>query len=68
MNKKVSLLIAISILVTTMFSVATFAATANPTASTVLVDGNNVAFDAYNIADNNGENRDISSGMKLRKQ
>jgi len=53
MNKKVSLLIAISILVTTVFSIPTFAATANPTASTVLVDGNNVAFDAYNIADNN---------------
>ena len=53
MNKKVSLLIAISILVTTVFSIPTFTATANPTASTVLVDGNNVAFDAYNIADNN---------------
>ena len=35
------------------FSLATFAATASPTASTVLVDGNEVAFDAYKIADNN---------------
>jgi hypothetical protein len=34
-------------------SIPVFAATANPTASTVLVDGKNVAFDAYNIADNN---------------
>ena len=53
MNKRISLLVAISILVTTMFSFSAFAATANPTASTVLVDGENVAFDAYNIADNN---------------
>ena len=53
MNEKVSLLIAISILVTTIFSVTTFAATTNPSASTVLVDDKNVAFDAYNIADNN---------------
>jgi hypothetical protein len=35
------------------FCVPVLAATANPTSSTVLVNGKNVAFDAYNINDNN---------------
>jgi len=36
-----------------LFNVSAFAVTANPTASTVLVDGSEISFDAYNIANNN---------------
>ena len=36
-----------------IFSLAAFAVTANPTASTVLVDGRDISFEAYNINDFN---------------
>jgi hypothetical protein len=55
MNKQqriIAALFTVAFLIT-LLPAAVFAATANPTASTVLVDGRNVAFDAYNIADNN---------------
>ena len=55
-NKKVislALTIIITISVFSVFCVGSFAYTAAPTASTVLVDGKNVAFGAYNIFDNN---------------
>ena len=53
MIKKFITLAIIMFLAFGVFCVAAFAATANPTASTVLVDGSEVAYDAYNIANNN---------------
>ena len=53
MAKKLLILIFVMAIILVTFNFTAFAAIASPTASTVLVDGNNVAFDAYNIADNN---------------
>ena len=55
MSKKVVSIAIMSVLVLCVFSLFALAAdlVAAPTASTVLVNGENVAFDAYNINDNN---------------
>ena len=49
MKKKVMSVTLAFAMVLGIFTMSASAATANPTASTALVDGNNVAFDAYNI-------------------
>ncbi|MCL2164439.1 MAG: copper amine oxidase N-terminal domain-containing protein [Oscillospiraceae bacterium] len=53
--KKLSIFsfILISVLAVMAFGLSAFAVEASPTASTVVVNGQNVAFDAYNINDNN---------------
>ena len=48
-----ALTVALVMALTMLPAISVFAATANPTASTVLVDGKDVAFDAYNINENN---------------
>jgi len=53
MKRKLISLTIFLVLALNLYVVTVFAATANPTASTVLVDGKNVAFDAFNINDNN---------------
>jgi len=53
MIKKFITLTIIMFLALGLSCVAAFAAAASPTASTVLVNGSEVAFDAYNIANNN---------------
>ena len=51
--KKILSVSLILLLFFTTFSISTVALTTTPTASTVLVNGKNVAFDAYNINGNN---------------
>ena len=51
-KKLISIVIALT-LALSLFTVTALAATATPTSSTVLVNGKNVAFDAYNIGGNN---------------
>ncbi|MCL2164277.1 MAG: copper amine oxidase N-terminal domain-containing protein [Oscillospiraceae bacterium] len=53
MIKKVLLFFFAFSLTLMILSVPTFAATASPTASTVLVNGQSISFDAYNISDYN---------------
>jgi len=53
MFKKILSLVIVLVLTLSLFTVPVSAVTAIPTASTVLVDGQNIAFDAYNIDGNN---------------
>ena len=53
MKKKIISLALALVLAIGIFAVPALAATANPTAATVLVNGSNVSFDAYNINDFN---------------
>ena len=68
MVKKSLIFIVVTAIMLATFSFTSFAATASPTASTVLVDGQNIAFDAYNIADSNYfKLRDLAITLSVRR-
>lgn len=68
MKRKISLVLIFSLLLCSIFTNGALAASATPTASTILIDGKTVGFDAYLIGGNNFiKLRDLSYSLSGTK-